>query len=573
VKVSGSGRIAILLAGFVVGAGVTLVIIPDEGSLRDVLDLLLGLVIGWSFMGAGVVAWTRRPGNRTGPLMVLVGFLWFIGRLQRGTDRTEDRWWDFTAQPLLHEIGDWVRPLHIAVFVFLLLAFPSGKLDSPGARALAVAAFVNVGVLDNAPLLLSDEQLASELAEASQVAMALIFVAIIAVLALRWRRGSHAWRRSVGRLVWPGAVALAATVVFLLNEVFERRLGETPVWLFRVGYAAFPLLFLAGLLRTRLARASVADLAVEFEKPRASGELRAAVARALGDPTVEIAYWLPEQRRYVDLEGRPLVLPRGEERRVATLVDREGRRVAAILHDEALSDDPELLRAVSATAALALENARLQADLRARLDELKAAQGRIVEAADLERKRIERNLHDATQQRLTSVTLALGLADSKLSSDPEAAHKSLAQAKQTLAAALAELRDLSQDIHPNVLTEGGLEPALEDLAYTAPLPVRVAADLNGRLPEQVEVGAYYVIAEALTNVAKHACASGATVTLRRDNGRLVLFVRDDGVGGADPSRGSGLRGLADRVQALGGTLEVESRPGRGTEIRAWIPCG
>jgi signal transduction histidine kinase len=572
VHVSGSGRIAILLAGLVVGAGVTLVIIPDEGSLRDVLDLLLGLVIGWSFIGAGVVAWTRRPGNRTGPLMVMVGFLWFIGRLQRQRG-TEDRWWDVAAQPLLHEIGDWVRPLHIAVFVFLLLAFPSGKLDSPGARALAIAAFVNVGVLDNAPLLLSDEQLASELAEASQVAMALIFVAIIAVLALRWRRGSHAWRRSVGRLVWPGAVALAATVVFLLNEVFERRLGETPVWLFRVGYAAFPLLFLAGLLRTRLARASVADLAVEFEKPRASGELRAAVARALGDPTVEIAYWLPEQRRYVDLEGRPLVLPRGEERRVATLVDREGRRVAAILHDEALSDDPELLRAVSATAALALENARLQADLRARLDELKAAQGRIVEAADLERKRIERNLHDATQQRLTSVTLALGLADSKLSSDPEAAHKSLAQAKQTLAAALAELRDLSQDIHPNVLTEGGLEPALEDLAYTAPLPVRVAADLNGRLPEQVEVGAYYVIAEALTNVAKHACASGATVTLRRDNGRLVLFVRDDGVGGADPSRGSGLRGLADRVQALGGTLEVESRPGRGTEIRAWIPCG
>jgi signal transduction histidine kinase len=225
---------------------------------------------------------------------------------------------------------------------------------------------------------------------------------------------------------------------------------------------------------------------------------------------------------------------------VATLVEREGRRVAAILHDEALSDDPELLRAVSAAAALALENARLQAELRARLDELKAAQGRIVGAADLERKRIERNLHDATQQRLTSVTLALGLADSKLSSDPAAAHTSLAQAKQTLAAALAELRDLSQDIHPNVLTEGGREPALEDLAYTTPLPVRVAADVNGRLPEQVEAGAYYVIAEALTNVAKHACASGAAVTLRRENGHLALLVRDDGVGGADPSRGSGL---------------------------------
>jgi signal transduction histidine kinase len=561
VHVSRSGRIAILLAGLVVGAGVTLVLVPDEVLPSNVLGLLLGLVIGWSFMGAGVVAWARRPGNRTGPLMVLVGFLWFIGRL----------YW--ASQPLLHEIGEWTFSLPIAVFAHLLLAFPSGKLESPGARALTVAAYVNVVVVDNVPLLLSDEQLASRLAEASQVATALIFIAIIVVLALRWRAGTTAWRRSVGGLVWPGTVSLATLNVYLLNEVFEQPLGETPGWLFRVVFAAFPLLFLAGVLRTRLARASVADLVVELERPRASGELRVAVARALGDPTVEIAYWLPEQRRYVDLEARPVALPRGKEQRVATLVDREGRRVAAILHDEALSDDPELLRAVSAAAALALENARLQADLRARLDELKAAQGRIVEAADLERKRIERNLHDATQQRLTSVTLALGLAESKLSSDPEAAHKSLAQAKQTLAAALTELRDLSQDIHPNVLSEGGLEPALEDLVYTAPLPVRVTADLNGRLPEQVEVGAYYVIAEALTNVAKHACASGATVTLRRENGRLALLVRDDGVGGADPSRGSGLRGLADRVQALGGALEVESRPGRGTEIRGWIPCG
>jgi signal transduction histidine kinase len=559
VHLSRSGRIGILLAGLVVGAGVSALLYADSDA-PDRSGLLLGLVIGWSFMGAGVVAWTRRPGNRTGPLMVLVGFLWFVGRL------------DFTTQSGLHELGDWVRPLHIAVFAHLLLAFPSGRLESPFARALAAAAYVNVGVLDNAPLLLSDEQLANGLVEVSQGVTALIFLAIIVDLSVRWRSGTAAWRRSVGRLVWPGAVSLATLILFLVNEVFERPFGEKPGWLFRIAYAGFPLLFLAGLLRTRLARASVAELVVDLEKPRAAGELGAALARALGDPTVEIAYWLPEERRYVDLEGHPVALPRGEEGRAATLVEREGGRVAAIFHDEALSDDPELLRAVSAAAALALDNARLQAELRARLDELKASQARLVEAAVLERKRIERNLHDATQQRLTSVTLALGLVESRLASDPEAAQKNLAQAKRALAAALTELRDLSQDIHPNVLTEGGLEPALEDLAYTTPLPVRIATELDARLPEKIEAGAYYVVAEALTNVAKHARASRATVDVTRENGCLSLSVRDDGVGGADAGRGSGLRGLADRVQALGGTFEVESRPGSGTELRVRIPC-
>jgi signal transduction histidine kinase len=203
----------------------------------------------------------------------------------------------------------------------------------------------------------------------------------------------------------------------------------------------------------------------------------------------------------------------------------------------------------------------------------RASRARIVQAADLERKRIERNLHDATQQRLTSVAIALGIAESKLRSDPQAAGAILDQAKEGLVVALAELRDLSQGIHPGILTERGLGTAVEDLAYSAPIPITVDSDLRGRLPEQVEAGAYYVVAEALANVAKHADASSATVSLSTRNGLLVLAIRDDGVGGADPRRGSGLRGLGDRVQALGGTLEVESRPGNGTVLRAEIPCG
>jgi signal transduction histidine kinase len=195
-----------------------------------------------------------------------------------------------------------------------------------------------------------------------------------------------------------------------------------------------------------------------------------------------------------------------------------------------------------------------------------------VEAADQERKRIERNLHDGTQQRLTSVALALGLAESQLAADPRAAGASVRQAKEALETALAELRDLSHGIHPSVLTTRGLGPALEDLAYTASLPVTVTAELNGRLPERVEAGAYYAVAEGLANIAKHAQASTATVVLACERGRLLLRVRDDGIGGADPTRGSGLRGLTDRLQALGGTLEVNSPPGHGTELRAAIPC-
>jgi signal transduction histidine kinase len=557
--VSRTGLIAILVAGFLLGAGVDVLLRLDADRYSDTSGAV-GLLVGWSYIGAGVVAWSRRPENRTGPLMVLVGFLWFIGRMY------------FSTAPALNEIGAWVRPLHIAVFAHLLLAFPTGKLESRVARVLTVIAYVNIGLLDNAPEILANEQLAATLLDVSMVVTTLIFVAIIVVLAHRWRAGTAAWRRSVGLLFWPGALSLTTLVLYLVNELLDQPLGATPGWIFRFFYAGFPLLFLAGLLRTRLARASVAELIVELDKPRASGDLREALARALGDPTVEIAYWLPEQGRYVDLDARPVTLPQPADLRAATLVEREGRRVAAIIHDEALSDDPELLRAVSATAALALENARLQAELRARLAELRDSRARIVEAADTERKRIERNLHDATQQRLTSVALALGLAESKVGSDPAAAERDLAQARQSLVAALAELRDLSQGIHPSVLTEGGLEPALEDLAYTAPFPVRIAADLNGRLPEQVEAGAYYVIAESLTNIAKHAQASRATVVVARENGRLRLSVRDDGVGGANPGGGTGLRGLADRVQALGGVLEVESGPGRGTEIRAWIPC-
>lgn len=492
--------------------------------------------------------------------MTLVGLTFLAGLLSAA------------EQPAVQLLGAWVRPLHLAVFVHLLLAFPSGRLDSGIALGLVGAAYLNLGILRRAPLVLGEEGLGGTLSQASFALGAVVFLAASALLVLRWRAGSRAWRRAVAPLLWTGTLSLVLLAVFYTDQFLSRPVGAVPMWAFRVAFAAIPFAFLAVLLRSRPARGSVAELVVELEEPRPSGALRDALARALGDPSLMVAYWLPDQQRYVDLEGRPVELPGGGQGRTATVVEREGRRVAAIVHDRALSDDPGLIRAAGAAAALALDNERLQAELRARFDELKASRARIVEAADQERRRIERNLHDGTQQRLTSIALALGLAESRLTSDPEAARAGVRQAKQALETALAELRDLSHGIHPSVLTTRGLGPELEDLAYGAPPPVTVAAELNGRLPERVEAGAYYAVAEALANIAKHAQASAATVAVGRVPGRLLVRVCDDGIGGADPAGGSGLRGLADRLQALGGTLAVDSPPGRGAELRAAIPC-
>jgi signal transduction histidine kinase len=203
-------------------------------------------------------------------------------------------------------------------------------------------------------------------------------------------------------------------------------------------------------------------------------------------------------------------------------------------------------------------------------EELHASRKRLVEAAQLERRRLERNLHDGAQQRLVSVALTLQLAERRLE-DTEAAREALVRARTELAEALDELRELARGLHPAVLTDRGLEPALSALAARAPVPVALTVELDGRPPDPVEAAAYFVVAESLTNVARYASATSATVSVRRPEAGLLVEVTDDGKGGADPAAGTGLRGLSDRVEALGGRLEVESRPGRGTTIRAWLP--
>jgi signal transduction histidine kinase len=291
----------------------------------------------------------------------------------------------------------------------------------------------------------------------------------------------------------------------------------------------------------------------------------------LKDRSLVIAFRLPDRRAYVDATGRDVQLPTDESRAV-TMVENNGEPVAALIHDPSLLDDPTLMRSAAAAARISLENARLHAETRARLTQVQESRARLVTAADEERRRIERDIHDGAQQRLVALGIQLRSARRALGGevDPEIG-RLLDGTVDALQVAVNELRELARGVHPAILTEDGLGAALESLAARTPFPVELAT-FDERLPAPVEAAAYFVASEALANVSKHAHASKASVTAKRQNGLVEIVVEDDGVGGARAERGSGLRGLTDRVEALGGRLQIESPSGRGTRIVGEIPC-
>jgi signal transduction histidine kinase len=300
------------------------------------------------------------------------------------------------------------------------------------------------------------------------------------------------------------------------------------------------------------------------------GAVREALAESIGDRRLAIAYWLPERSSFVDEHGLPVELPEPESGRTWTAVEHEGRQVAAIIHDADLDARPELVRAAAAGSVLALANERLKAELRARVEEVRASRARIVEASMDARRRLERDLHDGAQQQLVALSLDLQLIKNRVSEDPLAAE--LVQSSiEKLATALAELRELARGIHPAILSERGLGAALLALVGRSPLPVECEVEIEERLPPAIEAAAYFVVAEALTNVAKYARATIASVRVRPVGDCIEVEISDDGVGGADPAAGSGVRGLADRVAALDGSLSVLSPPGEGTKIVASLP--
>jgi PAS domain S-box-containing protein len=814
-------------AGLAAGVAVLVLTVRSEhADAREAYAVLNALVV-WSFVGSGLVAWVRRPASGVGPLMVATGFSWFLSSLQQ---------LDWSVP---FTVGLAAASLPLGFIVHLVLAFPEGRLHSWVERVVAAAAYVAAVVLQPLGVLFLEPEPSQPanaiLVSASDGASQAIFrvvngvglvvaVGVIVILTRRWRTATAPARRAMAPVLWTAALAALCGVVLFAGGAARE---DGVVVIARLAtFAALilvPLAFLAGLMRSRLARAAVSRLVLELSGTSAPGRLREAIARALGDPSLTVAYWLPEAGSYVDATGQQVELPAEGFGRSVTDVDQDGRRIAALVHDPALDDQPELIEAVCAAAALALENARLQAELRARLEdlrgseerlralidasplaivevdhqgrvtfwnraaeqlygwthkevvgqpisfvpdekegeidelrermlrgeafsdvetlrlrkdgsvvevalsaapvydssgrvvrymavsadvserkraeeelrrerdfistlidstaalvlvldregrfiqfnqacerltgytfeevrgkpfweffiepheaenirialervwagdfpadnenhwilrdgsrrliawsntallnehgevaflvssglditerkraekELRASRARILEAQDAARRRLERNLHDGAQQRLVALSLGLRIAQSRARSDPEGTEQMLGAAGEELAQAIDELRELARGIHPAVLTDRGLPAALEALAGRSPTPCAVEVELEERLPASVEAAAYYVVSEALANVAKYAAASSVTVSVSRLNGRALVEVADDGVGGAHPSDGSGLRGLADRVEALDGRLDVWSPPGAGTRIRAEIP--
>jgi signal transduction histidine kinase len=480
------------------------------------------------------------------------------------------------------------------VFAHLVLAFPSGRLASRYDRILIVIAY---GILAfsrvawalvwdprsadcfprcevNPFLLWPNEQLAWLFGPGLSALIPLLAVGVSVGLWRRWRHASPALRRTLLPVAVVAPIELGITAVRYVAAMNEDAwagvgvaLSTTPLAFI---HAAIPAGFLAGLLATRLTRGAIADLAIELARGVPLGGLRDTMARALRDPTLALAFPAPTGAGFVDPEGRPVDVPNGPDpaRGVARL-EQDGELLAELLYDPAIEvEDPGRVNAVASVAKMALENERLAAQVRAQLEEVRASRARIVEAADAERRRIERDLHDGAQQRLVALAMRLDQARGGVQGAGELIDSTTSELLQ----AIREVRDLARGLHPTILGERGLAAAVEALAERAPIPVRRRI-AETRLPPEVEAAAYFLIAEALTNAAKHARATTMEVEVTIDDDQVTVTVTDDGTGGADPERGSGLQGLADRLAAIGGTFAVESSLGHGTVLRSRIPLG
>ena len=568
-RLSAVAALALLLASLAYLAA------SEAASLRLVI---IGVVCT-TYIVTGLLAWSRRPANRTGRLMVASGMFLLLDPLQDG------------AVPALVLVGLVASTVSDILLGYLILAFPWGTLRSNVDRAfLAVSGVAllsaNLAALtgfdpraegagfDNPYLVVHDPGLASAAMALSRVTSILVLSGFLAIFAMRWARASGPARRIYSPVLVPSTVLVVAIMVSTITSGLDvpddvRLAAGITQALARV---LIPIGFLVGLLRTRMARSAVADLVVELGDMPTPARLRDALGNALGDPGLTVAYWAAESGTYRADDGSPVVLPSADSGRAVTFLERDGQPIAAILHDEVLLDDPSLVASVASAVRLSVENDRLQAEVEAQLDEVRESRARIVEAGDAERKRVERDLHDGAQQRLVSVTLALRLAQLKLGddADPEV-RRTLDDASAEARSALSELRELARGIHPQILTEAGLGSAIESLADRSSVDVAVDLGTDQRFSPTVEATAYFVVSEALANVAKYAGATRAVVRTDWRDDELTIEIADDGVGGAEPGPGGGLRGLVDRLSAVNGRLEIVSPKGGGTRLLATIP--
>jgi signal transduction histidine kinase len=509
--------LAVAVAGLAVAiAAEAATYLPEEPGLAAG-----DAVVGLAFLGLGLVAWQRRPSSRSGVLMVATGFAWFAGSLA-GT----------------------ALFLHRGPLVHLLVGYPQGRLRSRLEQLVVAAAYV--------------DGLVYLLARQDGVTIALSLAVAVTALVGYLRAGGPERRARAAALVAASAVALVLGLG-AIARVVNAGTDATGLWVYQAVLVLVAVGLFADLLWGRWTQAAITGLVVDLGEPDQAGTLQVKLARALGDPSLVVAYRLPDTDGYVDEAGRPVALPAPGASRTVTYLHQDGQQIGVLVHDAAVLDDPDLIDAVAAAAGIAVANARLQADVRARVSEVEASRRRIVEASDAERRRLERELRQGAERRLVHVTALL--ADRG---------PPVADLQRQLQAARAALAEFARGVHPRTLTEAGLAAALAELTARCPVPVQVTVP-DERLAPAMEVAVYYLCAEALTNVAKYAQASQAAVKVKRQADMVVVEVWDDGIGGADPAGGSGLRGLADRVEALQGRLRVDSPPGAGTRLLAEIP--
>lgn len=530
---------------------------------------------GFAFTFAGLAAWHRRPSSLSGPLMLGIGLAWFGG--------------DFLFAPvtLLGPASFGAQALARILFAWLLLGFPSGRLD-PRVHQVAVVviavmaialACLQLVVVDPASIcpcpsspfaVLSDAAIAVQLPGASAAVGIAMTVILVPLVIRRMALASGPLRRTLIPVLVGGAFSLLS----VLPDVLVR-LGDTaaePIAWLPIVWVGLPLGFFVALLRERMARGAVADLVIRLGSTPQPQHFREALAHALGDPSLELLSWSADEAMFIAADGTRTDLLEATPDRAVSILEGDRGTIGAIVHDPHLLDDPGLVASVVAATRLAVENEQLHAEVEAQLADVQASRARIVSAGDAERRRLERDLHDGAQQRLVALSLALRRTRTRVAetTDPDLA-EGLDEAGGMVRAALDELRELARGIHPAVLTEAGLAGAIAALATSSPVEVTVVAVPSRRLAPDVEAAAYFFVSEALANVAKHAPSATATVRAEIERDRLTLEVADDGPGGAAASGGSGLLGLEDRIEAAGGRLDIDSPPGRGTRLRAWLP--
>lgn len=518
------------------------------------LSVLVAEGVLWA--ATGLLAWSRRPSNRTG-LLLLAGGGWFLaGALANVPERP------------LAAFGVLVGSVPLAVSLHVLLAFPSGRVRGRGARTVVVAAYL-VAVLAplpaalftaGSPAAVADAPDLAALSEPVQVVGRLLSVAVAVLLVGRVRRATPRQRRVLGPLYVYGAGAtLAVSFAAQLQELSG--IGETTRFLLQAAaLAVIPIAFTAVLLRGGFGRAgAVEELGSLLSDDQAPTQQ--VLAGVLGDPSLELLHWLPEERTWVDVDGRPRT-PESDARRGLVEVTVGGRRAGALVYDAVLLPDPELVRLAARPAGLALEAERLAVELR-------RSRARLVAAADDERRRLARDLHDGLQVRLVLLAMEAGSLAAG-TSDPATA-RAVEGLRLGVDEAAAELRRTVHSLLPAALVERGLGPAVEDLVDRLPLPTRLQQQVPDDLAPDVVTTAWYVVTEGLTNALRHAGASQLDVELRAADGRLVVTVVDDGSGGASLQRGSGLQGLVDRLDVVGGELHLSSPADGGTRVRAEIP--